>query len=162
MLSGVEHRHRRNHDIAHAYFADLLFASRSPRHLWRPHITKPTATNSCFCPGPQPGCHQSRRRTTFVLKAIPKKNANENEEAMWGEAHIPPRRRPTLYGVSLSRPTNACVRRRYSFVTDVVLLYALIICHINDGSRHPSLLSPQLKSVMSTLRTEIHSSVMLC
>ena len=81
---------------------------------------------------------------------------------MWGETHISPRRRPTLYGVSLSRPTDACVRRRYSLVTDVVPLYALIICHINDGSRLPSLLIPQLKSVMFTFRTAIRLSVVFC
>ena len=88
VLSGVEHRHRHNHDIVHRYIVDLLFTSRLTRHLWRAPTSKPTATNSCFCPGPRQTCHHFRHRTTFVLKAIPKKRVNENEEAMWGEASI--------------------------------------------------------------------------
>ena len=89
-----EHKYRHNHDIVHRYLVGFPFASRSPRHLWRPHTTKPTAMKSCLCPGLRPwGATISAAgvRTTLVLKAIPEKKVNENKEAMWGhwgETHI--------------------------------------------------------------------------
>ena len=53
-----------------------------------------------------------------------------------------------MYCASPSSPTNTCVRVRYSFFTDVVTLYVLLICRNNDKLRLGSLLSLHLESVV--------------
>jgi hypothetical protein len=120
---GVEHRHRPNHDIDHRYLADpSAFPSISETSLETTHYQ--THGNEQLLlprvPARSQGRHHFRRKTTFVLKAIPEKKVNKNEEAMRGETHIL-QDVGQPYMVSLSSPNNACVRERYSFVTYVVV-----------------------------------------
>ena len=78
-----------------------------------------------------------------MLRAILEKKVNKNEEAMWGESHV----------LCISfQPNHTYVRVRYSFFTDVVTLYVLLICRINDKLRLGFLLPPHLESVMFAIR----------
>ena len=76
-----------------------------------------------------------------VLKAILKKKVNESKDAMWVKTHI---------AQDVGQPHMVCLFPAQPmgdiFVTDVVALYVLIFCHINDGSRLPSFLLPWLES----------------
>ena len=138
-MSGKEHRHRHNHDIVRPYFADLLFTSRSPRHLWRPHYQ--THGNERLLLPRVPARRATISAAGRRFRPFRKRRLTRTGKPC-GVRYIALQdgRRPTLYVVSLSRPTDAWVGGPYSFVTDIVVLYVLIICHINDGSRLPSLL----------------------